>query len=401
MRYFLSGAAVLAIMSWVNLAQPAVAQSLRSVGGPAETPPANFQGQQYVDSRGCVFMRAGLNGQVTWVARIGRDRRPICNDVTSAQAIARLASPEVVPKSAPVAAPKSENIGKPMATIASKIVAQPQIGVQVPITVPGLGGAVVSSKVVAQNTVAQNGAVQNVVCPKQAPVLTRMALRTGGVVLVCTHGDGGKGGWLPPNLKGVGASFEPARPTAIDQAPLQAMVAQGASDNGVQVVIAGQAVASYQAGEKTTYVAAWKDGRLNPLRGVGTAQGWAAQDQVWTRATPAKSVAQMGRSDQGPNVAAAKNQRLSASTRSKNENLAAPMATGARYVQVGTFGNPQNVANVGRSLAALGLPVSKSATSKAGRDLVIVFAGPFASNKDAEMALGLARRAGFSDAFLR
>jgi hypothetical protein len=229
-----------------------------------------------------------------------------------------------------------------------------------------------------------------------------MALRTGGVVMVCTRGDGGKGGWLPPNLQGVGASFEAAPRGQSDQTPSQAVVAQkGLSGNGVQVVIAGQAVPSYKADGKTIYVAAWKDDRLNPLRGVGTAQGWAAQDQVWTRATPAKTVAQIGQLDLNTNLAAPKKQRLSASTMSKNERLVVPMATEPRYVQVGTFGNPQNVVNVGRSLAALGLPVSQSKTSKAGRDLVIVSAGPFTSSQDAKMALGLARQAGFSDAFLR
>ena len=39
------------------------------------------------------------------------------------------------------------------------------------------------------------------------------------------------------------------------------------------------------------YELAWKDDRLNPNRGKGTAEGWAAQDQVWTRKVPAKLVA--------------------------------------------------------------------------------------------------------------
>lgn len=54
------------------------AQSLRGGATPAEFPPASFQGKQYVDSRGCVFIRAGISGNVTWVPRVSRERKQLC-----------------------------------------------------------------------------------------------------------------------------------------------------------------------------------------------------------------------------------------------------------------------------------------------------------------------------------
>lgn len=62
----------------VGMALPVMSQTLSSLGGPAELPPASFTADQYVDSRGCVFIRAGYGGQETWVPRVSRDRQPLC-----------------------------------------------------------------------------------------------------------------------------------------------------------------------------------------------------------------------------------------------------------------------------------------------------------------------------------
>lgn len=69
-RAFLAAsAAVLAIVAY-----PAASQDV----APAELPPESFAANQYIDSEGCAFIRAGIGGETSWVPHMSRQREQLC-----------------------------------------------------------------------------------------------------------------------------------------------------------------------------------------------------------------------------------------------------------------------------------------------------------------------------------
>lgn len=365
-------------------AGPSLGQSAARIGGPAELPPAGFTGQQYVDSRGCIFMRAGLAGQVNWVPRIGADRKPICAQVTPAQAAKRLQG-----AAAQDADAGAEPAGAPLRTIASEMKSTPSLGLVAPIPVPGLtggpaaGGAPLQAAApiaAAQTPPAPQISGVSTGCPAAAPKLEYIALNTGGRVAVCTRGDGTATGWVSPQ-------FTPASgPGAALRMTGQAMSSGKAQPNSAALQAAQ---ATLPAAPPKGYQAAWRDDRLNPNRAKGTQAGWQSQAQVWTNTVPAKLAP--------PAQAAAQNTDIALATRTQDTGQNAQ----GLFVQVGTFGQPSNAQNAAARLSGLGMPVATSKGARGGKALVAVLAGPFASVQQAQAALSSLRSAGFADAFLR
>ncbi|MGJ8602933.1 MAG: hypothetical protein ACSHXH_02325 [Marivita sp.] len=118
--------AVALVAAGFLLAPAASAQGLQ-VGPPAELPPASFDGRQYVDSRGCVYVRAGVDGAVNWVPRVSQDRRLICGQTPSLsrpQTITAAAQP------APVIITPEPVVTAPVRTVRAQAAAPRQVGAQ-------------------------------------------------------------------------------------------------------------------------------------------------------------------------------------------------------------------------------------------------------------------------------
>ncbi len=109
------------------LAGPVLAQSAIT---PAEVPPEEFEGREFTDSRGCIFLRSTFGGEVTWIPRFGPDRQPVCDGTptTGVNAAAQTAPARVAPP-APAAEPEAPVAAAPAAT-PSRPASRPQAEVR-------------------------------------------------------------------------------------------------------------------------------------------------------------------------------------------------------------------------------------------------------------------------------
>lgn len=311
--------------------------------GPKELPPADYTGNQYVDSAGCVFLRAGLAGQTTWVPRVNRDRQPVCGyaptlpqgqvDVAAAGAPApvqepsAVAAPEpvaaalpVVPQPAAAKAVTAPVAPGPVAAVEASAPAKPAASKRKPVKTAAVPKSVA---LVRRTTIARSATY----CADRIDAAQRYLLSDGRRVTQCAAATS-----LPAvvYLNGLGIGGL----TVSDRAPSAAEIRR--------------AEAADQGAYRVTFV----KGRL-------TAAGQAAM------------VAPAGHPD------------------------GSALSVSASYVQVGAFAENANAERAIATLKGLGLPVSVGVDGR----LRVILAGPFASSAEVSDALALVRRNGFRDAF--
>ncbi|MCB1364621.1 MAG: SPOR domain-containing protein [Rhodobacteraceae bacterium] len=320
------------------------AQTLRNAQPPAEFPPASYTGKQYIDSRGCIYIRAGIDGNVTWVPRVSRARKQVCGYKPTAVAGASPAKPvqkvTVISNPQPAAA-KPAVAAKPAPPRPSPAPAPTRVAT--PRTVPAPAAPRATAPATTRVTTAR------------PPATTRTTTARPPAASVYRPSPGPAPTVVSPQAKPSAPPIQPRRakaPAASGGCPnASAFSQQFINKTGVRCGPQTEAPITYGKGwdrsssltlpsdtrvvprhvhdkrQNTTnvsvpagYRTVWKDGRLNPHRaerslapsviqarlpvpagykrvergddrlnihrGVKTAGGDAATDLIWTRTVP-------------------------------------------------------------------------------------------------------------------
>lgn len=419
--------AALAAAVVICLGAPAGAQTLQSIDGPAERPPASYQGKQYVDSRGCVFIRAGYGGAVTWIPRVNRSGKVICNARPTRVAGAEPANP----RTAAGERPKDGLTTTTARTAPKKVVKTQPVKKKVVASAPA-PRVVTKPAAAAPARVVKKVVVRKPV-PTAPPAPVQAAPRAGSPA--CDYGT------RSSRYVNSGARY-PVRCGPQSEHPAGKPVI-GPSVNRAQhssvLTIPAPRPVTMPKGYKTV----WTDDRLNPKRGVGTLSGAIATSLVWTNTVPRRLIdTRTGRdvtlkyaylvypytdyaaqkaalSAQGVAVETVTISTAPAVTRSSKSPVAQPPATVRKstksapnaklptasakpaYIRIGTFTDAAQKDRAVARLRGLGVPVKVGRTTRKGQPATVVVVGPFAGGKNLSPLLGRIKSAGFPAARIR
>ncbi|MEM9855333.1 MAG: SPOR domain-containing protein [Pseudomonadota bacterium] len=279
------------------------AKTLAEGSTPVNFPPADYTGRSFVDNDGCVYLRAGVDGNVQWVPRVSRSRQVICGQtptfgggtrVAAAPAPARTpapapaarptAAPVVAAAPAPRAAPAAAaptSVRRTAATVAPR---------PTPRTVPAAAPVPRVVRRVAPAPVLSSPVVT--ISPPQptTPRSERVVVKT---VRTCSGAVG--------SVNGVRCGPQVQSPSSGSRIIAGGRAWNtGAAQAASKKIIIGQPGASGRLVPVSPpvphgYRSVWGDDRLNPLRGVpsnvtvvasGGAGPTGQYDLAWTKSLP-------------------------------------------------------------------------------------------------------------------
>ncbi|MEL6913633.1 MAG: SPOR domain-containing protein [Pseudomonadota bacterium] len=417
----LSCVAAAVLLAGACLATSSLAKSLAEGSSPVNFPPQDYEGRSFVDNDGCIYLRAGVDGNVTWVPRVSRNRQVICGQTPTFGAPSRVAAtPPAAVEPEPAPAARAARATPP------------------PVTAPAETSAPRAARRVApvSGLTAPSSAAPRPRAPAQKAVTGQRVVRGAPAGPgPCAQADEVSNRWH--NATGV-------RCTPQAQSPSSGFgtVARGAAvPVGTPPAPGAQRIVSVPAVPKG-YRPVFDDGRLNPHRGLpgrtqvvaGVTGSAAAYDLAWTRSKPHRlydrrtrrvvghefpgltypdtDISSLSRRDlaasyrpapanRSPSRAAPQErQTATLATRSAPNVTKAP--TGAKTrIQVATFADMAAARRAAQGLANAGLPTRIGKYTRQGQRRQVILLGPFESTGALDQALRVARGQGFRRAFAR
>lgn len=333
----------------------AVAQDFR----PAEEPPADFPSRQYIDTRGCVFLRDDSGG---WGARLARDGTLICGYPPTLSARGLDGKPRLRALDPNAGRSRAELVEEALslqvitnlrpgelASDSRPMERLPDLGPEPHSSAPSdtLRAALAAAPALRQN---MGGALQpnrrlcSLLGYDDEPGKAGLSDPTQGYCAALPKSELSRLSFMRPvgSSAGAGESAPPALPDggAVEASePVQVMAVRPPRAGGVKPAATAKAVATSRASPDA----------------------------------PSKPVT--------PSVGM--------------------IPAGARYVQIGTFANPQNAERAAGRVAQMGYPVLRGKDRVGGRDVQFLMTGPFTDRESIVRALDAIRKAGFGDAFPR
>ncbi|MBE1285004.1 MAG: SPOR domain-containing protein [Rhodobacteraceae bacterium] len=431
------------------------AQTLRNAQPPAEFPPASFKGKQYVDSRGCIYIRAGIDGNVTWVPRVSRERKQVCGykptQVAGTTSAPRNtgSAPELItlpPSAQASSAPRSTasatgtstttstaqrtqpasttarrttTTRQPVPTVASTLPSSTQTTTvrRTPTAAPTPAPSPSTSAARTTSPPPRSGGCSNASALSQRYINSGPDVRCGPQAEApITYGSGSGIGpqsslILTPNTRVVPRHVHDNR-----QNTRNVEVPEGyrtvwdddrlnphRTERGLRPAVLSQTYmvpAGFRPVDRG-------DGRLNPMRGVRTAEGDAAMAQIWTdkppytlRPVPTQAQVVTLPKSAARSPAEARRNGLFVASRSAPNAGGVPKISQDKYVRVAVYSDATQARQAAQGLARTGLPVRMGSMNRKGKSYRVVMAGPFSDPGDAHAALSQLHAAGYGSAKL-
>lgn len=426
-------AALAAVVGFGFTGAPVSAQISGDLSVPAEIPPASYSGKQYVDSRGCLYVRAGVDSTTTWVPRVTRDRKVICGQTPSGGGTRQAAAPaqepaprpeiiEVEPERRTAAArpaPQPEpRKAKPVRRVASKPAPKPRQTrrvVRKPVKAT-------PTKPAATVRVARPAKQSSGPCEGASPVSNKYFGNSEGLPVRCGPQDG-----PVVTIKGHTKKVRTADGVQRVRVPGVKVYAspEGRRHVDNRTVIAPKAATARGASEPVAlpegYKPAYTDGRLSTTRAHQTLDGRRKMLLTWTSDKPRRLIDRYTGQDvthRFPDLrypfVSYKQQRAAeakAKAAKRSAREAQPVKTAPpqpvreashRFVQIGSFTSQAKAEKAIRLLQSAGLPVRVNEYTRRGQGYRMVLVGPFADQGRLDAAFNTVRnRIGYRSASLR